>query len=191
MFSKKGLMDRKQRKKMEFWKGRKNEKQERKQKRKKRSIAKQAIWGNKVDKKPLKLQENSLLGPFYKTQAQKHRQQKTKPPKSKKNIPPKNLFAFWQTTPIFGKFLFFFKLHSFMSTKLCFAENTIKIVFSAEHSFCVSQIVKPLFEGKPKKALLQPKVPFWVFPRACWNPYFCSVWLLWMGTKKGPFSQNR
>ena len=86
--------------------------------------------------------------------------------KKKKNIPKKTFLHFWQTTTIFGKFLVF-KLHSFMSTKLCFAENTIKIVFSAEHSFCVSQIVKPLFEGKPKIALLQPKVPFWVFPRAC------------------------
>ena len=176
---------------MEFWKGRKKENQERKQKRKKRSILKQAFWGNKIDKKPLKLQENSLLGPFYKTQAQKHRQQKTKPPKSKKTYPKKNFLHFGKQPLFLVNFCFFFKLHSFMSTKLCFAENTIKIVFSAEHSFCVSQIVKPLFEGKPKMALLQPKVPFWVFPRACWNPYFCSVWWLWMGTKKGPFSQNR
>ena len=34
-------------------------------------------------------------------------------------------------------------------------------------------------------ALLQPKVPLWVFPCACWSPYFCSVWWLWMGTNKG------
>ena len=40
-------------------------------------------------------------------------------------------------------------------------------------------------------ALLQPKVPFWVFPCACWNPIFviCGdfVWL----RKKVPFSKNR
>ena len=71
-----------------------------------------------------------------------------------------------------------------------FAENTIKIVFSAEHSFCVSQIVNPPFEVKPKMALLQPKVSFWVFPRAFWNPYFCSVWWLWMGTKKDHFPKT-
>ena len=35
-----------------------------------------------------------------------------------------------------------------MPAKLCPAENNIKIVFSAEHSLCVSQIVKPPFEGK-------------------------------------------
>ena len=62
-----------------------------------------------------------------------------------------------------------------MSAKLYFAENTIKIVFSAEHSFCASQIVNPLSRPLPKMALLQPRVPFWVFPCACWNPYFCSV----------------
>ena len=66
-----------------------------------------------------------------KTQATKN---KTTKKQKRKNIPKKDLFAFWQTTPIFGKSLFLFKLHSFMSTKLCFAENTIKIVFSAEHS---------------------------------------------------------
>ena len=53
-----------------------------------------------------------------------------------------------------------------MSAKLCFAEYTIKIVFSAEHSF------KPLSRPLPKMTLLQPKVPFWVFPCACWSPIF-------------------
>ena len=39
-------------------------------------------------------------------------------------------------------------------------------------------------------ALLPPKGPFWVFPCACWNPYFCSVWWLWMGTKKDHFPKT-
>ena len=43
--------------------------------------------------------------------------------------------------------LCFLNLHSFISAKLCFAENTIKMVFSAEHSFCVSRIVEPPFEA--------------------------------------------
>ena len=117
---------------MDFWKGRQKQK---KQNRKKRNTLRQAFGGNKIDKKPLKLQENSLFGPFYKTQDKNTGNKKQNHQKNKKNIPKKDLFAFWQTTPIFGKFLFLFKLHSFMSTKLCFAENTIKIVFSAEHSF--------------------------------------------------------
>ena len=39
-------------------------------------------------------------------------------------------------------------------------------------------------------ALLKPKVPFWIFPWACWNPYFCSVWWLCMGTKKDHFPKT-
>ena len=56
---------------------------------------------------------------------------------------------FGKQAPIFGKILILFKLHSRMSAKLCFAENTIKIVFSAEHSFCISQIVNPLPRENP------------------------------------------
>ena len=97
-------------------------------------------------KQPLKLQENSLLGPFKKTKAQKHGQQKAKPPKTK--MTKKHLIAFWQTTPFLVILCFFFKLYSFVSAKLCFAENTIKIVFSAEHSFCVSTDRKTPFRGE-------------------------------------------
>ena len=96
-----------QKQKMEFRKGRKKENQERKQKRKKRSILKQASRGNKIDKKPLKLQENSLLGPFCKTQAQKHRQQKNKITKSKKNIPQKNFLHFGKQPLFLVNFCFF------------------------------------------------------------------------------------
>ena len=34
-------------------------------------------------------------------------------------------------------------------------------------------------------------MPFWAFPCACWNPYFCSVWWLWMGTKKRTIFQKQ
>ena len=53
-----------------------------------------------------------------------------------------------------------------------FAENTIKIVFSAEHSFCVSQILKPLSRPLPKMALLNSKVSFGVSPVPAENPIF-------------------
>ena len=55
----------------------------------KKNTLRQAFCGNNIDKKPLKLKENNLFRPFYKTQEQKHMQQKTKPPKNKKNIPKK------------------------------------------------------------------------------------------------------
>ena len=99
-------MDKKQRDKMEFSKGRQKENQKRKQNRKKRRIWKTGLLGEQNRQKNSKIAGKLPFWAFYKTQAQKHRQQKTKPPKSKKNIPKKNLFAFWQTTPIFGNFLF-------------------------------------------------------------------------------------
>ena len=77
-----------------------------------------------------------------------------------------------------------------MSAKRCCAESTIKIVFSAEHSFCVSHIVKPSFEALPRMALLKPKVPFWVFQCTCWNPYFCGVWWFCMVTRKCHFPKT-
>ena len=39
-------------------------------------------------------------------------------------------------------------------------------------------------------ALLQPKVPFGVFPCACWNPYFCSVCDFEWAQQKGPYSKT-
>ena len=120
-------MDKKAKKKMIF---------EREDKSKKSKVGninnlRQAFCGNKIDKKPLKTQENNHVGLLC--TKQKHRNtekpKKTKPPKPKK-APKKHLCPFWQTTPIFC----FFFLLSLMSAKLCFAENTIKIVFSAEHS---------------------------------------------------------
>ena len=97
---------------------------------------------------------------FTKHKNQNTGNKKQKHQKTKKTYQKNTLLHSGKPPPIFVKFLVFIKVHSFRSTKLCFAENTIKIVFSAKHSFQASQIVKPLFEGKPKMALLQPKVPF-------------------------------
>ena len=72
----------------------KKDKSKEKQNRKKINTLRQAFCGNNIDKKPLKLQENSLFRPFYKTQEQKHRQQKTKPPKSKKTYQKKTFLHF-------------------------------------------------------------------------------------------------
>ena len=66
------------------------------------------------------------FGAFLQNKSTKTRATKNKTTKKTKNRPPKSfVVAFWQTTPMFGKCLLF-KLHSFMSAKLCFAENTIK-----------------------------------------------------------------
>ena len=60
VFCKKGLMDKKQIKNG-FLKGKTKAK---KQNRKKRNTLRQAFCGNKIDKKPLKMQENNHFGLF-------------------------------------------------------------------------------------------------------------------------------
>ena len=77
------------------------------------------------------------MGLFTKQKHKNTEEQKTKPPKTqKKKRAKKTPFCILANTPPFlVKFCFFFKLHSFMYAKLCFSENTIGIVFSAEHSF--------------------------------------------------------
>ena len=123
-------------------KGKTKAKQVKKTKKEEKNMLKQAFWGKNIEK-PLKLQANSLFGPSYKAKAQNtgNKQNKTTP----KRKWPKNtfLFAFWQTIPFFVN-VCFFKVHSFMSAKLCFVENTINIVFSAEHSFlCITDSKTP------------------------------------------------
>ena len=63
-----------------------------------------------------------------------------------KNRNRRHLSACWQTTPYFW---YLFQLTLFYFCKLCFAENTKKTVFSAEHSFSVSEIVSPLSRETP------------------------------------------
>ena len=112
---------------MDFWKGRQNPK---KQNRKNINSLRQAFSGNNIDKKPLEMQENNHFGLLC--TKQKHRN--TEKPKKQNHQNPKkdqkNTFVHSGKPPLF---LFFFG--SLMSAKLCFAGNTIKIVFSAEHSF--------------------------------------------------------
>ena len=79
------------------------------------------------------MQENNHFGLLC--TKQKHRN--TEKPNNKttktKNMTKKHLLHSGKPPLFLLNFLA--KLHSLMSAKLCFAENTIKIVFSAEHSF--------------------------------------------------------
>ena len=67
----------------------------------------------------------------------KPKTQKPEPNNKKKKEGLKHLFACWNTTHFFGYFCFS------QLTPYSFGENTIKIVFSAEHSVCGSQSLKP------------------------------------------------
>ena len=87
--------------------------------------------------------------------------------------------------PLFLVNFCFFQLTLFYFCKaVCVAENTIEIVFSAEHSFCASQIAKPPFEGPSQNGPFETKSAILGFPCACWSPYFCSVWWFGMVTKE-------
>ena len=114
----------------------------------------------------------ALLGLFF------SRQKRTKTPRKKQNhqTTPKNkkntFLHVGKQSPIFKFVVFFFKMHSFISAKLCFAENTIEIVFSAEHSFCVSQIVKPPLEAPSQNGTFEGKRAILGFPLCPQKPLF-------------------
>ena len=99
---------------MDFWKGRQRQK---KQNRKNINSLRQAFCGNKIDKKPVKMQGNKPFRAIvYKTEAQKHREtKKTKPPKPKKG-PKKNTFVHSGKPPLF--LFFFFALSCLQSCVL-------------------------------------------------------------------------
>ena len=144
----------------------------------------------KKKKKNLQNCKKIIFGAFCKTKAQSAGNKKTKLQKKSK----KHNLAFWQKKPpFFGKFVFF-KLRSFMSAKqpkLCFAENTIKIVLSAEHNFCVSQIVKPPFEGKTQNGTFETKSAILGFPLCPLKPLFLWCWWFCMVTEESDISKNR
>ena len=162
----KGVDGQEANKQMEFWKGRQKENKESKQKRKKTNILKQAF----VDKKPLKLQENSLFGPSYKTKAQKHRQQKTKPSKTKKADHKNTTFHFGKQPPIFGNILFFFQVTLFHVCKavLCWKDSK-NSVFSRAQLLCITDSKTPL-QGKTQNGTFGCKSAILGFPPCLLKP---------------------
>ena len=80
---------------------------------------------------------------------------------SKKTNPRKHHFAMFKNNPqFFIKFLLFSTYH-FAFEKLCFAENTFKIVFSIKHSFSKTQLVKPTFWPMSKTPFSKKRCHFW------------------------------
>ena len=144
--------------------------------------------GTQKKKNNSEIAGNSLFGAFFQTK--KNKNTKKKEQNHQKHKTNKNTFLQVANTPPLW-WISVFQLTLFCFRKAVFCWKHYKIVFSAEHSFCVSQIVKPPFEALPKMALLKPKVPFWVVPVPAETPTFVVfgdfVWL----QKEGPFPQNR
>ena len=88
--------------------------------------------------------------------------------------------------PQFGEFQFFFYLHSFISAKLCFAENTI--FKAAEHSFVYHTDSKNPFWGPfPKHPFSNQKCHFRFSPYVRRKPYFVAFGDLFGHQKKWHF----
>ena len=132
---------------------------EKKQNRKKQRISKTGLL--KIPPKNLQIcRKITFLGLLQNKRTKLRERNKT----TRNPSPPKkHLFACWQTTLQFLVNSAFFNLRSFISAKLCFSENSIKIVFSAEHSFCLSQIVKPPFEAPSQSGMFATHSAIWGF----------------------------
>ena len=76
-------------------------------------------------------------------------------------------------------------LHPFSAkTVLCWKHD--KNIFSAEHSFCGSEIANSLLE-----TLFAQKGDFWYLFCACWGPNYCSVLCFCCKNQKNNFVPNR
>ena len=81
----------------------------------------------------------------------------------------------FKSNPLFFiNFLFFFQHTVFVFEKLCFAENTIKFVFSGKHSFSKTQLVKPTFSAMSKNTFSKKGVIF-AFLQFPLKPLLCTV----------------
>ena len=118
------------------------------------------------------MQENSLFGPFLqntstKTQATKNKT--TKKQKTKKHT-KKNLFAFWQTTPIFG--MFFFEVAFFHVYKAVFFWKHYKnSVFSRAQLLGITDSKTP-FRVKTQNGTFATKSAILGFPLCLLKPLF-------------------
>ena len=102
-----------------------------------------------------------------------------------KTNPQNTILQCSKTTHYFSQIFCFFQHTVFVFEKLCFAENTIKIVFSGKHSFSKTQLVKPTFSTMSKNTFFQKKVSFLLFDNFRWNHYFYSFsWFTLFWSKK-------
>ena len=111
--------------------------------------------------------------------------------KPQKKQTQKTPFCHVQNNPLFVINFCFFQHTIFAFEKLCFAENTIKIVFSEKHSFSKTQLVRPTFSPMSKNTFSKEKVSFLVLGNSAETTIFIVFPdLHWFGPKN-IFGQNR
>ena len=158
-------MDKKQRRK---WICKREDKSNTKQNRKKINSLRQAFCGNKIDKEPLKMQENNHFGLLC--TKQKHRN--TEKPKkqnhqNQKKDQKKHLLPFWQTTPIF---VFFFFSLSCLQSCVCW-KHYKNCVFSRTQLLGITDS-KPPFGAPSQNGTFATKSAILGFPLCLLKPLF-------------------
>ena len=158
-------MDKKAKKKMDFWKGRQKQK---KQNRKNRNSLRQAFCGNKIDKKPLKMQENNHFGLLC--TKQKHRN--TEKPKKQNHQNPKkdqkNTFVHSGKPPLF---LFFFFLLSHVCKAVFCWKHYKNSVFSRTQLLGITDSKTP-FGAPSQNGTFATKSAILGFPLCLLKPLF-------------------
>ena len=109
----------------------------------------------------------------------------------KKQTPKKHHSAMFKNNPLFFINFLFFQHTVFVFEELCFAENTIKIVFSGKHSFSKTQLVKPTFSTMSKNTFFQKRCHFCFFAISAETPIFIVFSALHCFGPKKNFGQNR
>ena len=71
---------------------------------------------------------------------------------------------------------------SFLQSCVCW-KHCKNSVLSRTQLLCITHSKAP-FRGGLLNGTFETKSAIWVFPCACWNPYFCSVWCFCMVTNK-------
>ena len=77
-----------------------------------------------------------------------------------------------KNNPLFSQIFYFFEHTAFLLQLLCFAENIIKIVFSEEHSFSKTQLVKPTFAHMSKNTFVKKECHFWFWALSAETTFF-------------------
>ena len=167
---------------MEFWKGRQKENPKRKQNRKKRRISKTGLLGTQKRKRTLKLQEIAFW--FFSKQKHKDKKQNHHTTKNKQKTP----FCMLANTPLF---LVMF----FSSYTLYFRKAVLRWKHYKNSAFSRTQLLgitdsKAPFEAPSQNGTFATKSAILGFPLCLLKPLFCSVWWLWMGTKKDHFPKT-
>ena len=153
---------------MDFWKGRQKQK---KQNRKKRNTLRQAFCGNKIDKKPLKMQENNHFGLFGTKQNHRNTEKKKPNHQNQKSDEKTTFLHSGKPPPIFVKFLFLSKyILSCLQSCVCW-KHYKNNVFSGTQLLGITDC-KPPFRGKTQNGTFATKSAILGFPLCPLKPLF-------------------